>query len=91
MIKINYNKTEKGIEIDIGNNEVNDGIKIVVLNEDLPKLEESLPAIFKMAEDYLNANYVSMHERRQKRNYYENKDGKPAELRPAEQSLQNLG
>lgn len=69
-IKITHTKKIDGIEISFDDDKAGGGMKFLIKNEDMLKLEDNLEGLFKLAEDYLNQNYASMHERRQMSSYF---------------------
>lgn len=70
MITIKNTKKVDGVEITFGDDKSGGGLTILIKNEDLPKLESNLDNLLKLATDYLNQNYISLHERRQGTAYF---------------------
>ena len=63
MIKITHRQTEEGIEVSVNDDECGDGFKMLIKKEDFKDIDKGLENIFALAENYLNANYASLHKR----------------------------
>jgi hypothetical protein len=70
MIRLTYQKRTDGIEVSFGDDKAGGGLKLMIKQTDFLKLEDNLGELLKMAEDYLNQNYISLHEKKSGINYF---------------------